>query len=807
MYRRQNTLPKQNADGQNVNQDIIEEQTFDNDFLSIGNEGVNRIFNEKNSNDILDPSAAENFSLQEFKAKILDKHPAQKQAIDFMNQLIKDGQSEGDEEKIEDDKESLIKEGASAEEEKILGQGVDEFQSQKKKNKASKKPKKSKKSQNTTDENAANPYIETQDLTQFDESLEPVEGLDLVVEKLPARKKKGGGTKFLNWLSYYTGKTIGKIGGFFATIGKGIADLFKKGPGTFRGIFNGMRGSSRFKNKENPGTIPGWDGATFEEVTGSDEQVNVDFRRVPEVWSKPTAEKAAEGDDNDKSAKPRDPVISVYARQVSDEYTASDRGTGHTFIGIDYSRYSAKSGHWQRYNVRFGYYHAGGPSGTARNAVTGYNNATIPGRVLNEENASYHISRSYQAKPKQISNVLRAAESYAERGGYNAYTRNCTTFAKEMVVDVAGIKGAESLFTQEDVTVDSKTNLKMFGAAAAAPIFKADMENGFEKMRTKEDLGYQNFGNMMTNKDEYERYKKSLKLWSKRSTKTYSPNALVENMKRAEGGRAGKIGKYTDTGYSSLSAIIEILNDHFPDLKEEMEKKTPEDQEMPEEIDKLMKELDVDYEKKMAELIPNYKDDTKVKKSKQSDLVNARTFLTDRIKILNTLLFKYYKNDKNIQKIVLGFIDNLNNAITLIDNIYQSTGNKDLDAEDKDLGNLKRSFTERGYEFDINGTKLRLSPSGYEAWIQIYKDPKIALEKAAKYQELLEKKEDDSFENDEELKEFLTLSRINELAGDFEKSHNYIMEKEKFNQQDVDYAFSLEKKEYHGGGGYLVRDA
>ena len=114
-------------------------------------------------------------------------------------------------------------------------------------------------------EDAGEPLIKEEapgeDLTQIDKSLEPVKGLGFVTQKLSERKKPGFGTKIRNWLSYYTGKTLGKIGGFFATLGKGIADLFKKGPGTFGGIRNGMRGSSRFKNKENPNAIPGWNGA------------------------------------------------------------------------------------------------------------------------------------------------------------------------------------------------------------------------------------------------------------------------------------------------------------------------------------------------------------------------------------------------------------------------------------------------------------------------------------------------------------------------------------------------------------------
>ena len=46
-----------------------------------------------------------------------------------------------------------------------------------------------------------------------------------------------------------------------------------------------------------------------------------------------------------------------------------------------------------------------------------------------------------------------------------------------------------------------------------------------------------------------------------------------------------------------------------------------------------------------------------------------------------------------------------------------------------------------------------------------------------------------------EEKELLNFERFNALSLDFQRSHRYLMTKEKFNQQDVDYVFALEKKE------------
>ena len=46
---------------------------------------------------------------------------------------------------------------------------------------------------------------------------------------------------------------------------------------------------------------------------------------------------------------------------------------------------------------------------------------------------------------------------------------------------------------------------------------------------------------------------------------------------------------------------------------------------------------------------------------------------------------------------------------------------------------------------------------------------------------------------------YSNLFRVKVLAADFERSHRYMLSKEKFSQQDVDYAFSLANKEREGG--------
>lgn len=86
-----------------------------------------------------------------------------------------------------------------------------------------------------------------------------------------------------------------------------------------------------------------------------------------------------------------------------------------------------------------------------------------------------------------------------------------------------------------------------------------------------------------------------------------------------------------------------------------------------------------------------------------------------------------------------------------------------------------------------------MSPSLFEGWLQIYKTPKAAIEAASRYERL-----DKKARTDAEEKEYGKLTRMLSLAKDFSRSHRYMMEKDKFSDQDIDYAFALEKKEKNG---------
>ena len=45
---------------------------------------------------------------------------------------------------------------------------------------------------------------------------------------------------------------------------------------------------------------------------------------------------------------------------------------------------------------------------------------------------------------------------------------------------------------------------------------------------------------------------------------------------------------------------------------------------------------------------------------------------------------------------------------------------------------------------------------------------------------------------------------MDKLAAQFDTAHNYLLEKDSYKQQDIDYAFSLKQKETNGAGGEMI---
>ena len=86
-----------------------------------------------------------------------------------------------------------------------------------------------------------------------------------------------------------------------------------------------------------------------------------------------------------------------------------------------------------------------------------------------------------------------------------------------------------------------------------------------------------------------------------------------------------------------------------------------------------------------------------------------------------------------------------------------------------------------------------MTPSKYEAYLQIYKTPKAAIENFSEYLKL--KNRNKNTLNDDEKRKLQKYARLDALSDDFDKAHRYMLEKQDYTQQDIDYAFALENKE------------
>ena len=659
---------------------------------------------------------------------------------------------------------------------------------------------KSKKSRAKKEDEKEKPSL-NDDLIKADNDMKPTGRWDFtpLEQKLDERKKPGMLKRLGSWFAYYGGKFVGKIGNIavsifnFLTGGKaGRSNPWKAMKNNY---FSSHRDYQQNRDRKN---IPGWDGAKFE--NRSDNKLNIDFRRVPDIWSYPIAEEPMDEKGNEKN-----PVISVYIDQTSREMTVDEEGAaGHSSIGIEFSRKNPVTGEWDRYNLRYGYFKGGGLKSKAAAGVTNYNNANVPGQLKNERNHTYTVSRRFKANNNQVNAVLNASEKYPDRG-YNVYTRNCTTFVRDMIVDAAGFKSAESIFEKDTVNMPSSSDRRMFGASVMASVNKSDMENTMDEQAHEDDMNYQGFGNKMVTKEDYDRYKSSLKLYTSRPDEAHSANVSAENIHRLEGPDSGDIGalpmEIRNAAGEILSKNAVKLNQNLKlsgeFIKNTLTRITPDrmlaEGSIPAELQKIIQGLDF-LDIPMMKILS---EDPMMINGSKAQLRQARTKLSQNISDLNILLFKYYNNDKRLHDPVVNTIAIMEHLISNIDEVWKKNAeNEEKEFNYGNLGNIRKDFYDGRYTFWVGNTSVIMSPSTYESYLQIYKTPNKALNGYIRYLQLcnLKNQQNNALSGENE-KEYNKLKRIDDLAHDFDKSHRYMLEKEKYSQQDVDYAFALEKNE------------
>ena len=615
----------------------------------------------------------------------------------------------------------------------------------------------------------------------------------------------------------------------------------------------GGKKTNEWQRKKDYQTIPGWDGATYDPNATSGKDIMADFRRVPTVWSRLTAAKAADEvvKDGKKTEKPLDPVVSVMIDQPETNSSASmvsDR-VGHAFLGIEYSRKSIISGRYERYKLKYGFYPANGVDGlTSSNLLSMKQNLTLPGQLNDDEDHKYDVSRRYPASPEQVSEIFKASEKYAE-GGYNIYDRNCVSFVKDMVVNTAHLETGGEIFKQSDIRYSSYANLGLFMGEAFKQNAITGMENTLMDISEQEDETYQNYGNKQATARDWANYKNSMKGSSSIIKQTISPAETAERLRRMEGEGTGEIGSYkfneplkdeNGTAVLGLGWISKAIQDYGIDLQDDFNSIIPPNQQgkLPYEMLNIsdsfplmatpLKDLELKVDKYVDEYNEDEKHQTKLKAGevnaaialKPEDLREAREELSKNISDLSILQMYYLKNDKRMHNQIMNLISLLNYGVRYVDDLYEQSirGGEKHD----EVTNIRENVTHSVITVKAGEATEEFTPTHYESYIQIYKTPEKAVAAYARYKELKEKKQQSEdwtedklsvlshqiqsklgLEDPEEFtfaesKEFEKLQRLEDLAIEFDHSHRYMTEKDKYSQQDIDYAFRLQDKEVKG---------
>lgn len=304
--------------------------------------------------------------------------------------------------------------------------------------------------------------------------------------------------------------------------------------------------------------IPGWNGEKFEKGPNGEDNILADFRRVPTVWSQLTAARA-----EDSKGKPLPPKISIYVRQNQEAEDDPNRnpGTdqGHSSIGIEYSRWSLRTSQYERYNLRYGFFPA--DDSKLAGALGMSSKAIIPSRLKNEAGNTYSIRRTFPATAKQVNKILAASQTYPDKG-YNAITRNCTTFVREMIQNEAGIPAGDKIFRNEEPGPANQPNDAINSETTPELWKRIEIEKNLENLSLEDDLSYGGFGNKSFTRKDYRNYKESLMDNGDVHTGDL-PNAATENMRNLEGKDAGEIG--SRQYYTALRIRMQIMkNRSFP---------------------------------------------------------------------------------------------------------------------------------------------------------------------------------------------------------------------------------------------------
>ncbi|MBQ6520438.1 MAG: hypothetical protein IJI14_17120 [Anaerolineaceae bacterium] len=627
------------------------------------------------------------------------------------------------------------------------------------------------------------------DYEEINEDMYPVKDWNFTPQKMEEVKTTSGFAKFKNKLAHIFGKVFGFLSSAFG-FKQSITAIRRYAADKKKRALNASP-DTRIQDKRDHSAIPGWEGAKFDPNADSGEEILADFRRVPTVWSKLTADKASEGEGEDE--KPLPPTISIYIDQPKDNSSQSMNFVeiGHSMIGIEYSRFSQISQRYERYKLKYGFYPssiAGTVSGVL--ALAG-KDVVVPGRMSNDEDHQYSVSRRYPATAKQVNAILKASETYAD-GGYGYYARNCATFVKDMA-QIAHLPVSDKLFEKEEVGFSDIANSARIGTEISGENSQISVEERMLNYSQQKDESYANYGNKRATEQDFEHFNESVRSGPAEKKETYIPGAIGEKLRRETTGEIGS-EKYSGNVKDNhdVETIRAEINRHGKELADIIlggilkGVRNPAT-ELPAELWGILSELPL-----CGEIFYSVASKRKEKKKASiKKIQSARQEMTAFISSLNKLYFQYFKGDKRLQEPVMNLISLINMGINVLDEDYEAAFN--TQNYDEDLGRFPRKMYEI-QEITSGEKSVDITPSQYEAYLQLYKNPKDAINAIDRYIDL-ERMDKDGSMPSRYKSEWKKRKRIHDLALEFERSHRYMMEKDTYNQQDVDYAFMLNERE------------
>ncbi len=629
------------------------------------------------------------------------------------------------------------------------------------------------------------------DLEGSNKDMKPIQELDFEPVRMKENILKMGGG-FLSGLSQFLGITVGKVIGTVFNLGL----LPVTGAILAKDFIKSWWNKDSLQERRNHEQIPGWNGAEFEENEApNNNEVDVDFRKVPAVWSNPIPAKASEPNPNaeDKSdprqrEKPLAPIVSVMVDQPEEGSPDSLAGheMGHTLLGIEYTRFSKITNRYERYRIKYGFYPAGSVQSMSGSLMMLSRDAVLPGQLCNDVKHKYSISRRFKARPEQVNAILRASETYADKG-YNYFTRNCTTFVKDMVQDVGQItRLAPAIFQEDAVQFGWVENLALFGSKAFNLNAEAGTENMLIDLGRREDQSYQNFGNKRVTREDFQNYKKSIDHGITPNKYAGIPGMVGENLRRASGEHAGEIDSFKYAGSLiskdggqlnlSLRAITDACENETEDLRS-LVKNILEEADMvqvPVELRQLITDIsDTGYsllalDRKTRDYCKDKKIDrgpnTELEALSPDDIRETRAALDADISRLQTLL-RIFKNDQRLHMPVVHLISLVNYGCDCLDLLYRKIRKGNNNAGE--LGDIRGEMEHNSFEVSAGGKTAEFTPTLYEAYLQMYKTPEAAVKNRAVHQELLQKLEAEEDLTAAEEKEYFKYERI-------KKNHRFL---------------------------------